>query len=106
MKVSSRHFGLTCGAIALLWSAHAQGGVRLETGGLIVVEAEHFETNQPASGHAWQAVTNQPGYVGDAAMQALPNSGANISSGILTNSPALIYLGNFTNRSEERRVGK
>src|SRR4030095_15154 len=44
-----------------------------------------------------QSATSPAGFVGQSAMQAAPNSGANISSNIQSNSPALIYLARFTN---------
>ena len=97
MKASTLGLGLAVGGTALLLLSHAAPGAVPETAGLIVIECEHFDTNRPASGHAWQAITSQPGFVGQSAMQATPNTGANISSSIQSSSPALTYRARFTN---------
>ncbi len=69
-----------------------------ETGGIIVIEAEHyFAVNNPgtgsASGSSWLPVTSPSGYVGSYAMQASPNSGVNVGDG--SNGPRLDYHINF-----------
>jgi len=68
----------------------------LETGGLVVMEAEHFHTSSTASGHAWEARTDRAGFIGESAMRALPNNGANLTANVVATSPALSYLVEFT----------
>ena len=86
--------GIVMGILLLSLPA---AGTYVQTSGLVVIEAEHFQTSQPASGHAWQNATDRAGFVGASAMQALPNDGANINSNILSSSPVMTYLASFTN---------
>src|SRR5262245_49472211 len=62
-------------------------GAVVESSGLVVIEAEHFTTRTSASGHSWVARADLAGVVGESAMQASPNTGANINTSILTTSP-------------------
>ncbi len=70
-------------------------GTFFEANNLVVMEAEHFFVNSPASAHAWVSTNNVAGYTGGSAMVALPNSGTNLSS--TTSSPMLGYLVQLTN---------
>ncbi|MDB6030467.1 MAG: hypothetical protein JWM16_805 [Verrucomicrobiales bacterium] len=70
-------------------------GAFIETAGKVVMEAEHFQTNSSGSGHQWLATNNVAGFVGTAAMQALPDTGASLSS--VSNSPLLSYTIQVTN---------
>jgi uncharacterized repeat protein (TIGR02543 family) len=65
-----------------------------ESGGVIVIEAEHYyEIFNPGSGNAndsvWSPVTSPGGYVGGYAMEAQPNDGVNV--GDSANGPRLDY---------------
>jgi Ca2+-binding RTX toxin-like protein len=62
--------------------------------GLISVEAEHSVRNVGGAGHNWTA-DSTAGYSGDGAMQATPNSGANINTSYAVSSPRMDYLVNF-----------
>ncbi len=60
----------------------------VEDRGLSILEAESFfSAEEGAAGHAWQEVTAPAGYAGDAAMQALPDDGAD--TGDATTGPRL-----------------
>ncbi len=65
-----------------------------ETGGTVVIEAEHFASQNLGSGSAssslWVTTTNFPGYSGSAAMYSSPNNGVN--TGLSTNGPRMNYL--------------
>ena len=70
-------------------------GAFLESGGSVVMEAEHFQASRPGAGHAWVATNNVLGFAGTSTMQALPNSGASLIS--VSNSPLLTYSIQITN---------
>ncbi|MBX2819804.1 MAG: PKD domain-containing protein [Rhodothermaceae bacterium] len=72
-------------------------GAFLEEGGLLVIEAEHFEENITRNGQTWTEDTTYPGFEGETAMAALPDNGQNYSSGYGTTSPLMNYLASFTN---------
>jgi poly(beta-D-mannuronate) C5 epimerase len=80
--------------LLLLWRTQGFAAF-IETGGLVVVEAEHYESATALSGHAWIATNGVAGFVGMAAMRVVPNSGLTLSS--VTNSPELTYLVQITN---------
>jgi hypothetical protein len=63
----------------------------VESGGLAVMEAEHYQDSTTASGHSWIRANGVPGFAGDAAMQATPNSGTSLTTNIPTSSPRLTY---------------
>lgn len=71
----------------------------LESGGVIVIEAEHYFDKTPGSGSAssssWEPVTSPGGYVGSHAMQAQPNDGVNVHDN--SNGPRLNYRVYFQN---------
>jgi len=60
-----------------------------ESSGRVVIEAEDFHRMVSAQGASWARVTSPTGFSGSAAMQALPNSGANLRNGL--NGPRLEY---------------
>ncbi len=64
------------------------------TDGVVTFEAEHFHTSTVVKGKAWVMVTNGT-YSGSLALQALPNTGTNINTGYITNSPRLDFKVNF-----------
>src|SRR4051794_21840520 len=66
-------------------------GPLIEQGGLVVVEAEHYDANISRGGKAWTAVTSPAGFAGAGGMAATPNSGAQIDTSITTSSPELQY---------------
>jgi len=70
-------------------------GAFVESGGLIVMEAEHFQSSTAIATHAWLATNTAAGFVGTAAMRALPNSGASVSA--VSESPNLAYSIHLTN---------
>jgi len=72
-------------------------GAFLEDGGLLVIEAEHFEENVTRNGQTWTEDTTYPGFEGETAMAALPDNGQNYSSGYGSTSPFMNYLASFTN---------
>jgi hypothetical protein len=71
----------------------------IESGGLVVMEAEHFHYNTPGSGSmagsSWTQMTGS-GSVGAGFMQALPDQGRSINSNLETYSPHLSYQINFS----------
>ncbi len=86
---------LVAGVVASLSLLGQARGAFLESGGLVVIEAEHFQSSTSASGHLWVPTNNVAGFVGDAAMAAMPNSGTTISANAPTTSPALNYQVQF-----------
>lgn len=73
-------------------------GAAVESGGLVVFEAEQFQTSGEGSGHAWVITNNVPGFGGTAAVQALPDNGASLNS--VSASPWLSYSIQTTNSGE------
>jgi len=59
-------------------------------GEIISIEAEHFHTQQARSGHSWDVI-NVSHNSADEALQAVPDSGANINSNYVGTSPHLQY---------------
>jgi hypothetical protein len=66
-------------------------GAFLETGGILVFDAEHFESSQPSATHRFDLVTVPAGFAGSGAMLAAPNVGGNVPIGELANSPWMNY---------------
>lgn len=68
-----------------------------ENGGVVVFEAEEAFTNITRSAHTWTFTNAPTGFSGAGAMQALPDTGANINGAgtITTESPELQYKANF-----------
>jgi hypothetical protein len=92
---------LTGGCLCLLLAlrslqAAVVPGPFAESGGLVVMEAEHFHTNTTASGHSWEPSTTRTGFAGEAAMQAVPDSDTSINATDPAGSPVLSYRIEFT----------
>ena len=67
-------------------------GSFLESGGLVVVEAENFTSQVDRNGHTWLPSTAQGGHTGASAMMADPNTGADIrKNDVFTLSPELVF---------------
>jgi glucose/arabinose dehydrogenase/mono/diheme cytochrome c family protein len=71
-----------------------KGQTVTENGGVIVLEAENFNSNlSPRSSHQWEVRNTTAGFSGTGYMEATPNNGANIAAD--SNSPELQYPVNF-----------
>ena len=66
-------------------------GPFVETGGLVVVEAENYHERIDRSDHSWIENTDLDGFTGTAAMFADPDDGTQISTGNETTAPELVY---------------
>ncbi|HTL48657.1 MAG TPA: fibronectin type III domain-containing protein [Verrucomicrobiae bacterium] len=66
-----------------------------ESGGQVVIEAEHYDVKTPRAGKDWVLESAQSGASGSRYATALPNSGANLSS-YVNQSPELVYNVLFT----------
>jgi hypothetical protein len=66
------------------------GAYQPDGSGQVVIEAEHFDLNVSRSDRDWVADFT-PGYVGDSAMQSVPNSWLRVDSNIAANSPRMDY---------------
>ena len=67
-------------------------GSFLESGGLVVVEAENFTSQVDRSGHTWLPATTFAGFTGESAMVADPNTGVDIrKNDAFALSPEMIY---------------
>ena len=53
-------------------------GPFVEEGGMVVMEAENFLTNEPRSDHEWIASTDHADFSGASAMVTTPNTGTNL----------------------------
>ena len=69
--------------------AGVEEGAFLESGGLVVMEAENAHENLARGGQSWEVVTTIGGYSGEAAMQALPDQGKLYNSTYASTSPEL-----------------
>jgi len=67
-----------------------------ESGGQVVMEAEHFDDNISRGGKDWVLETSKSGFAGDGYTTALPNTGTLINAGYTTTSPELVFNVNFT----------
>ncbi|MEM0965349.1 MAG: sulfatase-like hydrolase/transferase [Verrucomicrobiota bacterium] len=69
----------------------------LEVDGLVVMEAEHFSSQNPgtnaASGSTWTTTTSEAGFSGDAALEVTPNAQVNVLDS--DDGPRLDYAINF-----------
>jgi len=69
-----------------------------ESGGVVDIEAEGFDTNfSPRSGHEWALSNAVALYSGTGYMEASPNTGANLNSTWVDSSPELQYTVVFSN---------
>ena len=67
-----------------------------EAGGVVVFEAENFNSNSlPRSSHEWDFGNSIGGFSDSGYMEALPNNGANLTSNLSTTSPELQFTVNF-----------
>jgi len=71
-------------------SGGGSGAYQPDSNGQVVMEAEHFDQNVSQAGRDWIAVY-EPGYVGDSALQSLPNSWLKVTTNLNANSPRLDY---------------
>jgi len=70
-------------------------GAFLESGGQVVIEAEHFSLNTPRASHTWD-LTSDSAAAGTQCMLSNPNNGANVNTGYPTGSPQLNFPVKFT----------
>ena len=70
-------------------------GAFLESGGQVVLEAEHFSLNTPRASHTWD-LTSDSAASGGQCMSSNPNNGANVNTGYVTGSPQLNFPVLFT----------
>ena len=61
-----------------------------ESGGQVVMEAEHFTGNVAQGGHSW-ASENDANAAGGQAMRSTPDNAANVNTGYVTGSPRLDF---------------
>ena len=66
------------------------GAYQPDGSGQFVMEAEHFDLNVGQGGRDW-VVDYEPGYVGDSAMQSVPNSFHKVEADLNANSPRMDY---------------
>jgi mannose/cellobiose epimerase-like protein (N-acyl-D-glucosamine 2-epimerase family) len=62
----------------------------LESGGAVVIEAEHFNASATSRSHMW-ANSTETSASGSSVMAATPNSGTSVNTGYVTGSPRLDY---------------
>ncbi|MBM3847653.1 MAG: hypothetical protein FJ405_15375, partial [Verrucomicrobia bacterium] len=74
------------------WTFVVEGTI--DDPGLLVIEAERFDSKSEASGHTWEPTTANAGFSGDGAMEALPNVNLNVNIDT-TISPRLDYFIEF-----------
>src|SRR5678816_3339092 len=62
----------------------------LESGGQVVIEAEHFSANTSQGGHSW-LLQSDANASGAQALRSDPDNGATVNTGYVTGSPRLDY---------------
>jgi hypothetical protein len=67
-----------------------------ETGGLLVMEAEHFSANVARGGKSWVMQTSPSGFAGSGVMVASPNTGTKIDTSFVAKSPELSFNVSFS----------
>lgn len=77
-------------------SAIAGTGAFLETGGLVVMEAEHAHSNLAKNGQSWEEVSENAGFSGLGYMVSTPDIGEVYNTSELDISPELQFEVNFT----------
>jgi hypothetical protein len=70
-------------------------GAFLESGGQVVLEAEHFSVNTPRANHTWD-LTSDSAASGAQCMLSNPNNGGNVNTGYASGSPQLNFPVKFT----------
>jgi hypothetical protein len=70
-------------------------GPFVESGGLVVMEAEHYHETIARSNHSWNQVSDGAAS-GGAVVVAAPNNNTNLDTGYTTTSPELRYKVKFT----------
>lgn len=70
-------------------------GAYLESGGLVVMEAEHGQRSNGQT-HNWLLKTSLPGYTGTSYLQSSPDIDTLIQTGEITTCPRTDYVVNFT----------
>src|SRR5262245_17600479 len=73
----------------------ALAGDFLQSGGQVVMEAEHFSTNTPQGGHTWDSESDGNAS-GGVALRSNPDNGAAVNTGYSTGSPRLELRVNFS----------
>lgn len=71
-------------------------GAFAESGGRVVIEAEHFYDKTARGDKEWILDTKMNGYSGEGTMYASPDTGANIANGYAENCPEMRYKVKFT----------
>ncbi len=73
----------------------SSGDPFVESGGQVVIEAEHYSIKNARGGADWVPATTQVGASGNY-LEAAPNNGLNINTNYVSTSPELVYKVNFT----------
>jgi lysophospholipase L1-like esterase len=66
-----------------------------EYSGQVVIDAEHADSRIARGGKSWQLQSAQSGYAGSGYLQALPDTGANLTVGYAATSPEAIFQVQF-----------
>lgn len=67
------------------------GGAFIESGGMVVMEAENFHNQIDRSGQTWVASTAHADFSGASAMESSPDNGIIIDSDVQTTSPEISF---------------
>lgn len=70
------------------------GPFRAENG-MLVIEAEHFESSRSYNRQSWMTSRERSGYTGSGAVVVMPDRGVRIRSRYNKRSPELTYIANF-----------
>jgi beta-glucosidase-like glycosyl hydrolase len=87
----------TCGRDESVTTETVRGellGDFLESGGQVVMEAEHFSANVPQGGHSW-LLQSDANASGAQAMRSDPDNGTAVDTGYVTGSPRLDFRVSF-----------
>jgi len=93
---------VTVAVILLLWASLSAQSAFIESGGLVVMEAEHFTSSSSPLDHSWVPDNSIAGFTGSTAMFASPNVGTNLAANVTTTSPGLKYLVQFSRTGQYR----
>ena len=72
----------------------------IEQNGLLVMEAEHGQSNGDATTHIWAETAVLPAHSGDSYLQALPDIGEQYSTSDVGDSPQRSYVMSITNPTD------